>query len=161
MRIAGGVLIIIVAVMNLIAGCGYVAGGALAGGVGGMMEAGGEAGEMQEEGAELADAGGNAMMFGYFKMALGALEIAAGVVLFVGTAAMLAKLTAALEVVNVGIGATAFLGLTIFSAFGIIAAILAFLGAQQIGAAAGGGGGSDAPAPPAPAEEPPAPAAEG
>lgn len=160
MRIAGGVLIIIVAVMNLIAGCGYVAGGALAGGVGGMMEAGGEAGEMQEEGAELADAGGNAVMFGYFKMALGALQIAAGVVLFVGTAAVLAKLAAALEVVNVGIGATAFLGVTIFSAFGIIAAILAFLGAQQIGAAAGGGG-SDAPAPPPPAEEPPAPAAEG
>ena len=160
MRIAGGVLIIIVAVMNLMGGCTYMAAGALTSGVGGMMEAGGEEGGMAEEGAAVADAGGNAVMYGYFKMALGALEIAAGVVLFVGTAAMLAKLTAVLEIVNVGIGGTLFVGFTIFSPVGILAAILAFIGAQQIGAAAGGGGGGDAAAPP-PAEEPPAPAAEG
>jgi len=148
MRIAGGVLIIIAAVMNLMAGCGYVAGGAVAGAL--------------TEGTDAAGAGGNAVMFGYFKMALGALEIAAGVVLFVGTAAMLAKLTAVLEIVNVGLGAAVFVGVSIFSAFGILAAVLAFLGAQQIGAAAGGGGGGgDAAAPPPPAEEPPAPAAEG
>jgi len=160
MRIAGGVLIIIVAVMNLVGGCGYVAGGALVGGVGGMMEAGGDEGGVEEEGAELADAGGNAVMFGYFKLALAALEIATGVVLFVGTAAMLAKVTAGLEIINVGIGATVFIGVSVFSALGLIGAILAFLGAQQIGAAATGGGGGAAPPP---ADPPPvaAPPAEG
>ena len=159
MRVAGGVLIIIVAVMNLIGGCGYVAAGALTAGAGAIMEEV-EDGEMQQEGAALTDGGGNAVMFGYFKMVLGALEIAAGVVLFVGTAAMLAKLTAGLEVINVVIGAGVFVGVSIFSALGIIAAVLAFLGAQQIGAAASGGGGGSAPPP---AEAPPAaaPPAEG
>ena len=167
MRIAGGVLIIIVAVINLGAGCGYAFVGTAAEMGGGALEGLGEAGgdaagaaEMQEGGAVVADVGENMSMYGYFKMALGALEIAAGVVLFVGTAATLAKVTAALEIVNVGLGAAIFIGPNIFSALGIVAAILAFLGAQQIAAVAGGGGGGGTPAPP-PMEEPPAPAAEG
>ena len=139
MRIAGGVLIIVVAVMNLIGGCAYIAGGALVGAAGEVGQAVGEAGgdeagadKVRKEGEKVADKGGKAVMFGYFKLALAGLEIAAGVVLFMGTAAMLAKVTASLEIVNVAIGGTLFFGFGIFSVVGIVAAILAFVGAQAI-----------------------------
>jgi len=162
MRIAAGVLIIIVAITNFMSGCGYAFVGAIEGGIGAvggeMME--GEDGmeEAAGEAADMVDSGQGKVAYGYFMLALGALEIAAGVVLFVGTAAMLIKLTAGLEIMSVIIAAAVYSSMGIFSALGIIAAVLAFLGAQQIGAAASGGGGGAAP-PPAeapPAEAPPA-----
>jgi hypothetical protein len=167
MRIAAGVLIIVVAITNFMAGCGYAFVGGLESGlgeIGGEMMDGVEGGEAAAgEADKMVDSGQGKVAYGFFMLALGGLEIAAGVVLFMGTAAMLIKVTAGLEIASVVIAAAVYSSMGIFSALGIVAAILAFLGAQQISAAlaGGGGGGEEAPPPPPPVEEPPAPAAEG
>ena len=156
-RIEAGVLISVVAITNVLAGCGYAFVGGLESGIGEIVE-------MDEVGgADMVDSGQGKVAYGFFMLALGGLEIAAGVVLFMGTAAMLIKVTAGLEIASVIIAAVAYSSMGIFSALGIVAAILAFLGAQQISTALaeGGGGGEEAPPPPPPVEEPPTPAAEG
>ena len=143
MRIAAGVLMIVIGVINL-----------MTGGCNAIFGAASEA---------VVEEGGGQMLFGFYQFALCGLEIAAGVVLFVGTAAMYIKIVSVMEVVSVGVTVGVYGGDTYWKyGLSIVTIILAFMAAQQIGAAAGGGGGGgDAAAPPPPAEEPPAPAAEG
>ena len=113
-------------------------------------------------GEEAIDERAAQMAFEFYQCALFGLEVAAGVVLFVGTAAMYIKIVSVIEVVSVGITVGIYGGDTYWKyGLSIVTIILAFMAAQQIRAAAGGGGGEDAPTPPPPAEEPPAPAAEG
>jgi hypothetical protein len=111
-------------------------------------------------GEEAIDEGAAQMAFEFYQCALFGLEVAAGVVLFVGTAAMYIKIVSVIEVVSVGITVGIDGGDTYWKyGLSLVTIILAFMAAQQIAAAAGGGG--DVPALPPPAEEPPAPAVEG
>jgi hypothetical protein len=77
-------------------------------------------------------------VYGFYSLALSGLEIVAGVALFMGTAALLIKVTAGLEIAGFVILSAAvypsmgIFAVGIFSVLGITAAILAFLGARAI-----------------------------
>ena len=148
MRVAAGVLLIIMAVVNLFGGFAYTLGGGVMGAGGGFVEQASQQAAMDsatdeerqaaETAGEAAGAakslGGMLMFFGIFVLVLGGLEIAAGVLLFMAKSAMFVNITAALQVLGslISMGT---LGIGIFNIFGIIVAVLAFLGARAIGQA--------------------------
>lgn len=137
---------IIMAVVNLFGGFAYTLGGGVMGAGGGFVEQAAQQAAMEEEdeasrqaaetAGEAAGAakslGGMLMFFGIFVLVLGGLEIAAGVLLFMSKSAMFVNITAALQVVAslISMGAMA---IGIFNVFGIIVAVLAFLGARSLG----------------------------
>ncbi len=139
MRIAAGVLLIIVAVLNLFAGFTYLAGGALVGGataVGADMAAEANAAN-QAEVAEAVNqgflAGGALGLFGIFLLVLTGLLITAAVFLFRSTKAKFIFVVAALAILGELIGAYLTSDLGITNIFGLVAGALAFYAATTIG----------------------------
>lgn len=149
MRVAAGVLLIIMAVANLFGGFAYsVGGGAM--GFGGQYieqasqqtaedsqdEATRQSAEQARDAGSAAKAmGGMLMFFGIFLLVLGGIEIAAAVLLFMAKNAMFVNVTAVLQIVASAISMGT-MSIGIFNSLGIIVAILAFLGARSIGQAA-------------------------
>jgi len=148
MRVAAGVLLIIMAIVNLGGGLAYAGLGGIAG-IGGSYveqasqeqamnsqdESERQAAEMTGQAAGTAKSmGGMLMMFGIFILVLGGLEIAGAVLLFMAKSAMFINVVALLQVVA-SIISMVTLSIGIFNTFGIIVAILAFLGARTIGQA--------------------------
>lgn len=146
MRVAAGVLLIIMAVVNLFGGFAYSVGGGAMGFGGKYVEQSSEqwAADSQDEASrqdaeEAGRAGGAAkalggmlLFFGIFLLVLGGLEIAGAVLLFMAKNAMFINVVAVLQIVASAISmGTMAIGL--FNSLGIIAAILAFLGARSIG----------------------------
>lgn len=146
MRVAAGVLLIIMAVANLFGGFAYsVGGGAMGFGGQYVEQASQQAAEDSQDEAtrqsaeQARDAGGAAkalggmlMFFGIFLLVLGGLEIAGAVLLFMAKNAMFVNVVAVLQIVASAISMGT-MSIGIFNSLGIIAAILAFLGARSIG----------------------------
>ena len=147
MRIAAGIILIVAAIINVIAGAGYVLGGGLTAAVGTGLEMATE--EAAKEGAvTTADAekakaemskvtgmGTGLLVFGLFLWVMFVMQIVGAVFLFISKSKMFIFVVAGLSVVAevVGIVITAF-GWT--NLFGIVGGILAFIGAMAIGKAA-------------------------
>jgi hypothetical protein len=136
MRIAGGVLIIIVAVMDLLAGVGYAGFGAVVGvGATAAAKAAKEHGDADaqksiEKGEKAGQiAGGMLAAFGFYLLALCGLGIACAVVLFMKKAATFALIVAILQLIAEGIGCFIFSSIGITNIFSIIAAIFVIIGA--------------------------------
>lgn len=146
MRVAAGVLLIIMGVVNLLGGFTYAVGGGAMGFGGQYVEQAADQAAMEEEDeasrqtAEQArDAagaakslGGMLMFFGIFVLVLGGLEIAGAVLLFMSKSAMFVNVVAVLQIVASAISMGT-MSIGIFNSLGIIVAILAFLGARSIG----------------------------
>jgi hypothetical protein len=151
MRIAAGVLLIIAAIMNGIAGLGYVTAGGASAVVGAAAEeankqaaAEGKASEADLKAvADAADkataAGGGLMLFGIFLVAMLGLQIAGGVVLFMQKAATFAMVVGVLGIIAevAGIALTAF-GVT--NILGLVASGLAILASRGYAKNKAGGG---------------------
>ena len=146
MRIAAGVLLIIVAVGNLAGGLLYAGAGGLMGFAGSAAEEGvkfevtdTETGETEtvdletEEGAkELKEMGGLVLLWGLFLLVLTGLCIAAAVMLFTEKNPVFVMVTAVLELLA-DIGTIVVAKTVIWSTFGIVAAVLALLAAKSMG----------------------------
>lgn len=153
MRISAGIFLIIAALTNLVSGCGYTAAGGLVGGVGAVgsaaMEEAAQSGDTQVSEAEqqaaneMASTGGNMALYGMFVMLLGAVEIGAGVVLFLGVGVLFIRITAGVEILSIVIGAAMYTGFSLFAIPGIVGAVLALIAAQTMGQT--GDGASAAP----------------
>ena len=155
MRIAAGVLILVVAVMNLMGGCTYTVGGGLIGGGAQFAEDIGKeaadesgdpdaAAQLEKLKATTGDAkaaGGTFLLWGVFLLVLAGLQIAAGVQLFRAKGAGLIKTAAGLEVLS-DVVTVAWFGTFIMAGLGLVAAIMAFVSSNEISAD------------PAPVEEP-------
>ena len=148
MRIAAGVLILVVAAMNLIGGCSYTVGGGMIGGSAGVVE------EIAEETAENSEdpkaaedlekirqgasgikaAGGSLMLWGVFLLVLAGLQIAAGVQLFRAKGAALIKTAAGLEILS-DVVTVAWFGTFIMALLGLVAAIMAIVSVKEFSAA--------------------------
>ena len=141
MRVAAGVLLLVVAGSNLLGGCTYAVGGGLMGGIGAGVE---HAAETEGLNAELSDnekeemaqggkmalvLGGSIMLWGVFLLALAGLEIAAGVQLFRSKGAMFIIIIAALEAFSGAVTMAMGLGF-IFALLGMVAAIFAIVAAK-------------------------------
>jgi len=157
MRIAGGVLLIIVAVINLVVGLGYLTGGALAGGAGklgatmtklaeenarkqGKEMTAEEKAQLAQSQAQLAQLGDQAAPKAGMLMGLGAFllitvgtSIAGAVQLFRRKGAMFIMVAAVLVIVGEVLGAVV-LKFGPANVPGIVAAVLAFLGARSMSA---------------------------
>lgn len=148
MRIAAGVLIIIVSFFDLFAGFGYALGGALISGGSDLQakianEAARQAKdaktaqEVKELTQKLGEAGtaygGAAMLFGVFLLAMCGLCIAAGVVLFREKAATFALIVGVLQLGAEGVGFVIIPGISplgiAIKAFVILSAVLVIVGA--------------------------------
>ena len=163
MRVAAGVLILVVAVMNLIGGCGYTVGGGLIGGGAGILDeaaselskAAEESGDLEAaaelgafDGSEAKSTGGQLMLWGVFLLILAGLQIAAGVQLFRAKGAVLIQTAAGLEILS-DVITVAWFGSFIMSGLGLLTAIMAIVSVKEFSAA------------PAPVADPaPAPEAE-
>lgn len=148
MRVAAGVLLIIMAVANLFGGFAYSVGGGAMGFGGEYVEQASqqaatdsqdeESRQAAEEAGRAAGAaksmGGMLMFFGIFLLVLGGLEIAGAVLLFMAKNAMFVNVVAVLQIVASAISMGT-MSIGIFNSLGIIVAILAFLGARSIGQA--------------------------
>lgn len=141
MRIAAGVLLLVVAGSNLLGGCTYAFTGGLMGGIGAGVE---HAAETEGLNAELSDKekeemaqggkmafalGGSIMLWGVFLLVLAGLEIAAGVQLFRSKGAMFIMIVAALEILSGVVTMAMSLGF-LFAFLGMVAAILAIVAAR-------------------------------
>ncbi len=152
MRVAAGVLLLVVAASNLLGGCTYAVGGGLVGGIGAV---GGELAEMAKREGELAEreetavelsnnekleemaqgskaamaVGGGIMLWATFLFVLAGLEIAAGVQLFRSKGAMFIIIIAALEAFSGAVTMAMGLGF-IFALLGMVAAIFAIVAAK-------------------------------
>jgi len=152
MRVAAGVLILVVAVLNLLGGCGYAVGGGMIGGSAGVLENMAEseflkeAAEQSEDPNAAADlakfrqgapglkaSGGKLMLWGVFLLVLAGLQIAAGVQLFRAKGAGLIKTAAGLEIVS-DVVTVAWFGTFIMAAVGLVAAIMAFTSVKEFSA---------------------------
>lgn len=157
MRIAAGVFLIIVAIINLIAASGYLLGGAVVSGAGELSQA------MQEQAAatgqgltpeqqaefdsamDEAPSGGGLMALGGFLAILAIMQIVGAVQAFRTKAAMLVMVVGGLTIVGEIWGAVVS-SFGIMNILGFVAGILAILAGLGIKKAAEGG----APAPAAP-----------
>ncbi len=153
MRIAAGVLLIIVAIMNLFTAMGYTAGGAAGGALVEAAELNVQtikkmpnAKKADIEAADkaladlksAADTAGGLVGFGIFLFVLVGLQIAGAVVLFRSKAAKFAMVVAVLTVVG-ELGGFAFgMPFNIMKIPGLLAAVFAFLGAKSYADNAGG-----------------------
>jgi hypothetical protein len=144
MRIAAGVLLIIVALANLFGGLAYAGLGGLAGVVGSNIEEGGEqiqgnddpdaqqAGEgIAEAGDDLQKAGGMIALWGVFLILLGGMNIAGAVMLFSGKNAQFALIVGVVEVIA-DLGTMGYFQTFIFSGIGLIAGVLTILAAKEM-----------------------------
>jgi len=150
MRIAAGVLLIIVAVLNL-------GGGMVRAGFGGAMGYGGQqleegsrevgssattdkgretAKQTEQTGAEIKAAGGMIMVIGLVLLVLGGCEIAAGVMCFLAVNAMFILVVAGVEIV-MELYLIVANGFSVWYLFGIVAGVFGIVAAQGIKAAAG------------------------
>ena len=91
----------------------------------------------------MASTGGNMALYGMFVMLLGAVEIGAGVVLFLGVGVLFIRITAGVEILSIVIGAAMYNGFSLFAIPGIVGAVLALIAAQTMGQT--GDGASAAP----------------
>jgi hypothetical protein len=168
MRIAGGVFLILVAVLNLGAGITYLTGGALAGGAGKLASLSQAAAEenarkagremtaeekaqvaqskapMEQISAEAAPKAGMFLGLGAFLLITVGTSIAGAVQLFRRKGAMFVMVAAVLVLVAEILGAVVS-RFGVLNVFGIVAAVLAFLGARSIGKPAAAPVGSPAP----------------
>ena len=148
MRIAAGVLIIIVSILDLFSGFGYALGGAIiAGGSDLQAQIAKEAArqakdaktaqEVKEMTEKLGQAGtaygGAAVVFGFFLLAMCGLCIAAAIVLFREKAATFALIIGILQLVAEGLGFIIIPGITLvgilIKVFVVVAAVLVIVGA--------------------------------
>ncbi len=134
MRIAAGVLIIIVSIIDLISGFAYGISGA------GVATLGTAAQKIAEtdpatKGAQAAAttahvAGGTLAMFGFFLLAMSGLTIACGVVLFMRKAATFALVIGILQILAEIVGIVIFMGLTIiWNVPGLVAGVFVIIAA--------------------------------
>ena len=144
MRVAAGVLILVVAVMNLVGGCGYTLGGGLIGGTAQLAEEIGKevakesgdpnaAAEISGTADQAKAAGGTLLLWGVFLLVLAGLQIAAGVQLFRAKGAGLIKAAAGLEILT-DVVTIAWFGTFIMAALGLVAAVMAIVSAKEISA---------------------------
>ncbi len=158
MRIAAGVFLIIVAIINLLAAFGYLAGGAVVSGAGELSQA------MQEQAAangsvtpeaqaefdaamDEAPSGGGMMALGAFLAVLAIMQIVGAIQAFRTKGAMLVMVVGGLSIIGEIWGAVmSSFGLT--QILGFAAGILAIVAGLGIKKAAEGGGAAPA-APPA------------
>lgn len=159
MRIAAGVFLIIIAIVNLIAASGYLLGGAVVSGVNEISETIQEEAAAQGQGltpeqqAEFdaamdeAPSGGGLMALGGFLGILAVLQIVGAVQAFRAKAAMLVMVVGGLSILGEIWGAIVS-SFGIMNILGLAAGILAILAGLGIKKAAEGGGAAPA-APPA------------
>lgn len=160
MRIAAGIFLIIVAIINLLAASGYLLGGAVVSGAGELSNAMQEQaaangqGMTAEQQAEFdaamdeAPSGGGMMAYGGFLVILAIMQIVGAVQAFRTKAAMLVMVVGGLSIVGEIWGAIASsFGLT--QILGFAAGILAILAGLSIKKVAEGGGAAPAAPPPA------------
>ena len=159
MRIAAGIFLIIVAIINLIAASGYLLGGAVVSGAGELSQAMQEQAAAQGQGmtaeqqAEFdsamdeAPSGGGMMALGGFLAILAIMQIVGAVQAFRTKAAMLVMVVGGLSIVGEIWGAVVS-SFGIMNILGFAAGILAILAGLSIKKAEEGGGAAPA-APPA------------
>jgi hypothetical protein len=155
MRIAAGVLLIVASIFNVIAGAGYALGGAAAGLTGDLVnqagaevaKAGGDTAEAAKSVDELNKAmgdvknfGAGLLYFGYFLFLMFVLQIVGGILCFVKKGKMFIIIVGVLSV-GAEIGGIVMTAFGWTNIIGIVAGILAIIGALSIG--------KDAPASPA------------
>lgn len=153
MNIAAGVLIIIAAILNIMGGCTYAVGGALAGGVGemgselatGLEEMEAEAGEGGEEGSakvaegseDLKTAGAGLTLWGYALFAIAGIMIAGAVFLFQKSKAVFVIVTGVLAI-GAEVGGILITQFGVMNVCGLVAGVLAILAARSFPTAASG-----------------------
>ena len=160
MRIAAGVILIVAAIFNVIAGAGYAFAGGVATVGGDALQAAAQeaqkeaaksgataddAAKVQEGLNDLATGGATIMYFGFFLLLLFVLQIICAIMLFLSKAKMFIFVVAALSILA-EIGGVVLISFGFGNIFGLLGGILAFVGAMGIGKDAGGA------APAAPAE---------
>ena len=138
MKIAAGVLILVMAAMNLVGGCGAVFVGGIMGGIGGGVgelannpEFAGNP-DMAEAGTGLLAIGGSVLLIGVVMLVLGGLEIAAGVQLFRSKGATFIIVVAGIELAKSLLSFAG--GFEPLLLIGVVAGILAIMGAKAISA---------------------------
>jgi hypothetical protein len=141
MRIAAGVLIIIAALFDLLAGFTYgIGGGLLAGGSTVVQDAFTKAAKETKDAAAQKAAqtlatggqaiGGGLMVFGFFLLAMAGLGIAAAVVLFREKAPTFALVVGVLELIACAIGLVLWMGANILTTLpGIVAGVFVIIAA--------------------------------
>ena len=153
MNIAAGVLIIIAAILNIMGGCTYAVGGALAGGVGemgselatGLEEMEAEAGEGGEEGSakvaegseDLKTAGAGLTLWGYALFAIAGIMIAGAVFLFQKSKAVFVIVTGVLAI-GAEVGGILITQFGVMNVCGLVAGVLAILAARSFPTSASG-----------------------
>ena len=144
MRIAAGVILIIVALSNLVGGFGYSLGG-------GLVVAGSEVAEDTNDGAkdeqltteeEHAEndknikkakaAGGMLAGVGFYLLILGGLEIAAAVLLFMAKKATFIRVICVMEFIGIGLVAMAVGPPGLFALIGAVGAVLGLVSSGSI-----------------------------
>jgi len=142
MRTAAGVLLIIVAVLNLMASLGYLAGGALTSGASDIamyaeQQSGNEMTAEQKEALkkvqdEVGGKGIGFMAFGVFLLVSVGILIAGAVFLFKNTKPQFIMIAAAMAIGGEVIG-TFITGFGVMKIFGLVAGVLAILAAKSMG----------------------------
>ena len=158
MRIAAGVILIVAAIFNVIAGAGYAFAGGVATVGGDALQAAAQeaskeaaksgataqdAAKVQEGLDSLSSGGATIMYFGFFLLLLFVLQIICAIMLFLSKAKMFVFVVAALSILG-EIGGIVMISFGFGNIFGLLGGILAFVAAM--------GFGKDAAAPAAPAE---------
>lgn len=152
MNIAAGVLVIIAAILNIMGGCTYAVGGALAGGVGEMgseiasgledgagagAEAGEEAAKVTEGSEDLKTAGAGLTLWGYALFAIAGIMIAGAVFLFQKSKAVFVIVTGVLAI-GAEVGGILITQFGVMNVCGLVAGVLAILAARSFPTAASG-----------------------
>jgi hypothetical protein len=148
MRIAAGVLLIVAAVFNVIAGSGYALGGAVASvgtdmlakvGDEAMKEGGADAADVAKAQADFAKAtsevkgfGAGLLYFGYFLFLMFVLQIVGGILCFVRKAKMFIVIVGVLSI-GAEIGGIVMTTFGWTNIIGLVAGALAIVAAMQLG----------------------------
>ncbi len=159
MKIAAGVLLIIAAIMNVIAGSGYALAGAVGDAASGIVSAAADQAnangaamdenskkEMDKAMGNLSNATSGLKYFGFFLLAMFVMQLVGGIMCFVKKGAMFILIVALLSIAA-EIGGVVLTSFGLANIIGLVAGILAFFAAMAIKKEAGGA----APAPAAPA----------
>lgn len=138
MRVAAGVLLCIMAAVNILAGLGWAAGGGLMVGGGELIEQSAQQAQAEEGGEAIAQSGaegsgifkaigGVVMLYAIWLLVLAGLEIASAVFLFQAQKAVFVIVVAALEGLT-DIGAIIVAESVLFGTLGLIVAAFALIG---------------------------------